>query len=131
MLIDANPDAKTGYEAADYDYYVLVADGKLTAYLYQLSLTGGYRLLNHTEASFNSTKGPNNVHLSLGLSSINYPSKYDILFYTAESFKSNEVREYTDWVDIPPRTLHMKTLPSNILIRHGQEQLIPAYRVHY
>ena len=126
MLIDADPDAKTGYNGADYDYYVLAADGKLTGYLYQLSLTGGYRLLNHTEASFNSTTGPNNVHLSLDLSSINYPSKYEVLFYTAESFKSNEVREYTDWVDIPPPKLHMTTLPSNILIRQGQEQLIPA-----
>jgi hypothetical protein len=125
MLIDADPDAKTGYNGADYDYYVLAADGKLTAYLYQLSLTGGYRLLNHTEASFNST-GPNYVHLSLDLSSINYPSKYDVLFYTAESFKSNEVREYTDWVNIPPLKLYMTTLPSNILIRQGQEQLIPA-----
>jgi hypothetical protein len=126
MLIDADPDAKTGFNGADYDYYVLAADGKLTGYLYQLSLTGGYRLLNHTEASFNSTSGPNNVHLSLDLSSINYPSKYEVLFYTAESFKSNEVREYTDWVDIPPPKLHMTTLPSNILIRQGQEQLIPA-----
>lgn len=126
MLIDADPDTKTGYNGADYDYYVLAADGKLTEYLYQLSLSGGYRLLNHTEVSFNSTTGPNNVHLQLDLSSINYPSKYEVLFYTAESFKSNEVREYTDWVDIPPPKLHMTTLPSNILIRQGQEQLIPA-----
>jgi hypothetical protein len=129
MLIDTNPDAKTGYEAADYDYYVLAADGKLTDYLYQLSMTGGYRLLNHTEVSFNSTTGPNNVHLSLDLSSINYPSKYDILFYTAESFKSNEVREYTDWVNIPPPKLQLTTSPSNILIRQGQEELIPARAV--
>jgi hypothetical protein len=126
MLIDADPDGKTGYNGADYDYYVLAADGKFTGYLYQLSLTGGYRLLNRTEVSFNSTSGPNNVHLSLDLSSINYPSKYDVLFYTAESFKSNEVREYTDWVNIPPPKLYMTTLPSNILIRQGQEQLIPA-----
>lgn len=126
MLIDASPDTKTGYNGADYDYYVLAADGKLTGYLYQLSLTGGYRLLNHTEVSINSTTGPNNVHLSLDLSSINYPSKYDVLFYTAESFKSNEVREYTDWVNIPPPMLHMTTLPGNILIRQGQEELIPA-----
>jgi hypothetical protein len=125
MLIDADPDGKTGYNAADYDYYVLAADGKFTAYLYQLSLTGGYRLLNHTEVSFNST-GPNYVHLSLDLSSINYPSKYDVLFYTAESFKSNEVREYTDWVNIPPPKIYMTTLSSNILIRQGEEQLIPA-----
>lgn len=43
-----------------------------------------------------------------------------------QSFKSNKVREYTDWVNIPPPKVHMTTLPSNILIKQGQEQLIPA-----
>ena len=39
------------------------------------------------------------VNLQLDLRSINYPSKYNVLFYTAESFKSNEVRQFTSWVD--------------------------------
>jgi len=31
------------------------------------------------------------VNLQLGLESINYPTKYNVMFYSAESFKSNEV----------------------------------------
>src|SRR5205823_9602073 len=45
MLIDADSNTKTGYNGADYDFYVEVAGGKLSGYLYQLSSTGGYRLL--------------------------------------------------------------------------------------
>jgi hypothetical protein len=130
MLIDADSNTKTGYNGADYDFYVESVAGKLSGYLYHLSSTGGYRLvgskINYTGASFNSTVGPGNVNLQLDLSSINYPSKYNVLFYTAESFNSNEVREYTSWVIIPPPKLQITTSPGNILIRQGQEQLIPA-----
>ena len=66
------------------------------------------------------------VNLQLDLSSIDYPRKYDLLFYTAESFKSNEVRQFTIWVNIPPPRLQITTLPSNVLINQGEEQLIPA-----
>jgi len=45
MLIDADSNTKTGYNGADYDFYVEVASGKLTAYLYQLSSTGVYKIL--------------------------------------------------------------------------------------
>ncbi len=66
------------------------------------------------------------VHLQLDLSSINYPSNYDVLFYTAESFKSDEVRQFTNWVIIPPPNLQITTSPNNIMIRQGEELLIPA-----
>ncbi len=62
----------------------------------------------------------------MDLRSINSPSKYNLLFYTAESFKSNEVRQFTSWVNIPPPSLQITTAPSNIIIRQGEEQLIPA-----
>lgn len=45
MLIDADSNTNTGYNGADYDFYVEVAEGKLSGYLYQLSSTGGYRLV--------------------------------------------------------------------------------------
>jgi hypothetical protein len=64
--------------------------------------------------------------LSLDLGSINYPSDYNLLFYTAESYKSNEVRQFTNWVNIPPPTLQITTSPSNITIRQGEEQQVPA-----
>ena len=130
MLIDADSNAKTGYNGADYDFYVESVAGKLSGYLYQLSSTGGYRLvtskINFTQFVADSTVGPANANLNLNLSYINYPSKYNVLFYTAESFKSNEVRQFTSWVSIPPPTLQITTSPSNITIRQGEEQLIPA-----
>ena len=102
----------------------------MSTYLYQLSSPGAYRLvaskINYTEVPFNSTVGLGNVNLQLDLSSINYPPKYNLLFYTAESFKSNEVKEFTNWVNIPAPKLKIITSPSNIEIRQGQEQLIPA-----
>ena len=45
MLIDADTSTKTGYIGADYDFYIELPAGKLSEYLYQLSSTGGYRLV--------------------------------------------------------------------------------------
>ncbi len=130
MLIDADSNTKTGYNGADYDFYVESVAGKLSGYLYQLSSTGGFRLvgskINFTQSFAESTLGPGYVNLHLDLSSINSPSKYNLLFYTAESFKSNEVRQFTSWVNIPPPSLQITTAPSSIIIRQGEEQLIPA-----
>jgi hypothetical protein len=129
MLIDADSNTKTGYNGADYDFYVEVVGGKLSGYLYQLSSTGGYRLVA-SKINFTQTFDPNvlqgYVDLHLDLSSIDYPSSYDLLFYTAESYKSNEVRQFTSWVNIPPPSLEMATSPSNIMIRQGQDLLVPA-----
>ena len=130
MLIDADSNSKTGYNGADYDFYVELVAGKLSGYLYHLSSTGGYRLIgskiNFTQPVSDSTVGPAYVNLHLDLSSINYPSKYNLLFYSAESFKSNEVRQFTSWISIPPPRLEITTSPSNVTIRQGEEQLIPA-----
>jgi hypothetical protein len=127
MLIDADSNTKTGYNGADYDLYVEAASGKLNAYLYQLSSTGVYELIksiNRTQslADPNALRGA--VSLELPQSLIDYPSKYNLLFSTAESYKSNEVRQFTCWVNILP-SLEITTFPSNI-IRQGQEQIIPA-----
>ena len=130
MLIDADSNPKTGYNGADYDFYVESVAGKLSAYLYQLSSTGGYRLvgskINYSQPFVDPNVLLGSVNLQLGLESINYPSKYNVMFYSAESFKSNEVRQFTSWVNIPPPSLQITTSPSNIMIRQGEEQLIPA-----
>jgi hypothetical protein len=55
-----------------------------------------------------------------------YPSAYGLSFYTAESFKSNEVRDFTNWVAVPPHTIDVVTHPKDIVIRQGEEQLIPS-----
>ena len=64
--------------------------------------------------------------MRLDLKSINYPTTYGLSFYTAESFKSNEVRDFTGWIAIPPATIDIKTHPENIVIRQGEKQLIRA-----
>jgi hypothetical protein len=130
MLINVDSNTKTGYNGADYDFYIESLSGKLSAYLYQLSSTGGYRLvgskINFTQPFTDANVLHGSVHLQLDLSSINYPSKYDLLFYTAESLKSDEVRQFTNWVIIPPPNLQISTSPNNIMIRQGQDLLIPA-----
>ena len=73
-----------------------------------------------------TTIGPGYVKLRLDLNSIDYPSAYGLSFYTAESFKSNEVRDFTNWVAIPPATINILTHPKNIVIRQGETHLIPA-----
>src|SRR5262249_43694249 len=45
MLINVDSNTKTGYNGADYDFYVESVAGNLSAYLYQLSSTGGYRIV--------------------------------------------------------------------------------------
>ncbi len=131
MLIDiASTTINHGYNGADYDFYVEAANGKWSQYLYQLSSTGAYVLIyskiNYSEPFGGPTVGPGYVKLKLNLSSINSPSNYGILFYTAESFKLNEVRDFSSWVAIPPSTMKISTSPNNIIVRQGEQQLIPA-----
>ncbi len=130
MLIDSDSNPKTGYNGADYDFYVESVAGKLSAYLYQLSSTGGYRLvgskINYSQPYVDPNVLLGSVNLQLDLGSINYPRHYNVMFYTAEAFKSNEVRQFTSWVNIPPPSLQITTSPSNILIKQGEAQTIPA-----
>jgi hypothetical protein len=65
-------------------------------------------------------------YATLHLNSINSPSTYGLSFYTAESFKSSEVRDFTSWIAIPPATIDILTHPKNIVIRQGEKHLIPT-----
>jgi hypothetical protein len=120
----------SGYNGANYNYYIEAVDGKWSEYLYQLSSTGSSALIeskiNYTEPFAGTTIGPGYVKLRLDLNSINYPTAYGLSFYTAESFKSNEVRDFTSWIAIPPATIDILTHPENIVIRQGEKHLIAA-----
>ena len=120
----------SGYNGANYNFYIEEVNGKWSEYLYQLSSTGTHALIeskiNYTESFGGPTIGPGYVKLRLDLNSINSPSLYGLSFYTAESFKSSEVRDFTSWVPIPPPTIDILTHPANIVIRQGEKHLIPA-----
>jgi hypothetical protein len=120
----------SGYSGANYNYYVESVNGKWSEYLYQLSATGTSALLeskiNYTESFGGPTLGPGYAKLRLDLNSIHSPSNYGLSFYTAESFKSSEVRDFTGWVAVPPPTIDISTHPENITIRQGEKQIIPA-----
>jgi hypothetical protein len=120
----------SGYNGANYNYYIEAVNGKWSEYLYELSSTGARvpikSKINYTEPFDGPTIGPGYVKLRLDLASINYPTKYGLLFYTAESFKSNEVRNFTTWIAIPPSIIDVLTHPKNIVIRQGEKQLVPA-----
>jgi hypothetical protein len=120
----------SGYNGANYNYYIEAVNGKWSEYLYQLSSTGTYALIeskiNYTESFGGPTIGPGYVKLRLDLNSINYPRAYGLSFYTAESYKSNEVRDFTSWIAIPPAAIDILTHPEDIVIRQGEKQLIPA-----
>lgn len=120
----------SGYNGANYNFYIEAVDGKWSEYLYQLSSTGSSALIeskiNYTEPFAGSTIGPGYAKLRLNLSSINYPTAYGLSFYTAESYKSNEVRDFTSWIAIPPATVDILTYPEKIVIRQGEKHVIPA-----
>ena len=120
----------SGYNGANYNYYIEAVDGKWSEYLYQLSSTGSSALIeskiNYTESFGGPTVGPGYVKLRLNLSSINYPSAYGLSFYTAESFKTNEIRDFSSWIAIPPATIAILTEPETIVIRQGEKHIIPA-----
>jgi hypothetical protein len=120
----------SGYNGANYNYYIEAVNGKWSEYLYQLSSTGTrapiYSKINYTESFGGPIIGPGYVRLRLDLSSIHSPSKYGLSFYTAESFKANEVRDFTSWVAVPPDIIDVLTHPKDIVIRQGEEQLIPV-----
>ena len=120
----------SGYNGANYDFHIEEVNGKWSQYLYQLSSTGTrsliYSKINYTESFGGPAIGPGYVKLRLDLASIHSPSSYGLSFYTAESFKSNEVRDFTSWVGVPPATIAVLTRPKDIVIRQGEEQLIPT-----
>jgi hypothetical protein len=120
----------SGYNGANYNFYIEAVDGKWSEYLYQLSSTGSSALIeskiNYTESFNGTTIGPGYVKLQLNLNSIKYPTAYGLSFYTAESYKSNEVRDFTSWIAIPPATIDILTHPANIVVRQGETHLIPA-----
>ena len=120
----------SGYNGANYNFYIEAVNGKWSEYLYQLSSTGTSALIeskiNHTESFGGPTIGPGYVKLRLDLNSIHSPGNYGLSFYTAESFKSNEVRDFTNWVAIPPPTIAVVTHPKDIIIRQGEQRLISA-----
>ncbi|MGC2570899.1 MAG: hypothetical protein WA364_05255, partial [Candidatus Nitrosopolaris sp.] len=131
MLIDlASLPPDSGYNGVNYDFYIEAVNGKWSEYLYQLSSTGAYVLIeskiNFTESFGGPTVGPGYVKLQLDLGSIKYPRGYGVSFCTAESFKSNEVGDFTSLVAIPPSNIDVLTSPNNIVIRQGEQQVIAA-----
>jgi hypothetical protein len=130
LIAIATMPQNSGYNGVNYNFYIEAVNGKWSEYLYQLSSTGTYALIeskiNYTESFGGPTIGPGYVKLRLDLNSINSPSNYGLSFYTAESFKSSEVRDFTSWIAIPPATIDILTHPKNIVIRQGEKHLIPA-----
>lgn len=131
MLVKiASYNINTGISGADYNYYIESVNGKWNEYLYQLSSTGSQILLN-SKTNFSQffggpTLGPGYVKLNLNLSSIDNPSEYGVLFYATDSSKTNKVSDFTDWVGIPPSSMTMVTSPKDIVVRQGEEILVPA-----
>ena len=120
----------SGYNGANYNFYIEENNGKWSQYLYELSSTGTRSLIysktNYTESFGGPLVGPGYVKLRLDLDYIHSPSSYGLSFYTAESFKSNEDRDFTSWVGIPPATISTLTHPNDVVIRQGEENLIPS-----
>jgi hypothetical protein len=120
----------SGFNGANYDYYIESVNGTWSEYLYQLSSTGARALVapkvNFSDSLVGPTIGPGYVNLRLDLDSIHSPSNYGLSFYAFESFNTSEVRDYTSWFTIPPPTINIITEPKNIVLRQGEEQLVPS-----
>lgn len=82
--------------------------------------------INFTESRDDSGVFLGSIDFDLHLSSINNPIRYNLLFYSAESFLSNEVRQFTSWVNIPPPTLQVTTSLGDISVRQGESLMVPA-----
>lgn len=120
----------SGFNGANYDYFIESVNGTWSEYLYQLSSTGARALVasktNITDSFGGSSIGPGYVNLRLDLDAIHSPGNYGLSFYATESYKSNEVRDYTSWIAVPPPAINIITEPRNIVLRQGEEQLIPS-----
>lgn len=120
----------SGFNGVNYDYYIEAKDGKWSQYLYQLSSTGSRALVyskeNYTLPFGSSTVGPGYVNLQLDLDAIHSPSNYGLSFYAAESYKSNEVRDFTNWIAVPPGKIKIVSDPKDLQIRQGEEKVVPS-----
>ena len=78
LIAIASLPQNSGYNGANFNFYVEAVDGKWSEYLYQLSSTGSSALIeskiNYTEPFDNPKIGPGYVKLRLDLDSINYPT---------------------------------------------------------
>ncbi|HKR73521.1 MAG TPA: hypothetical protein VJR94_05355 [Candidatus Nitrosocosmicus sp.] len=131
MLIKiASYNIKTGFQGADFNYYIESVNGKWSEYLYQLSSTGSKVLLysktNYSQSFGGPNLGPGYVKLNLNLSSIDNPREYGVLFYTTSSHKTNEFSDFTDWVGVPPSSITIVTSPEEVVIRQGDQLMVPA-----
>lgn len=74
----------SGYNGANYDYFIEGKDGKWSEHLYQLSSTGSRALVysnqNYTTTFGDSKVGPGYVKLRLELDSIHSPENYGLSF---------------------------------------------------
>lgn len=131
MLIDTDFSKKTGFDGIDYQLEISWNNKTKTwtKTLESWSSNGNQRTLdkiyNYT-GFFENEKSY--VLLSLDLSSILYPNKYKVTFYTdVNKDKENLTYLITDstrWVAIPPLELAMKTLPSSLELRPGESRTV-------
>jgi hypothetical protein len=129
VLIDVDSNSQTGFRGADYDSYIEFSNGNWTRYLYQISTMGIFKLidvehLNQSSFRVNSNyAGLGFVSIDTNLRLLNYPEKYQVLFYYSESddqsASSSYYVDFGSWADIPPPELELITSPKALVLTQG------------
>jgi hypothetical protein len=134
MLIDVDYDINTGWNG--FDYILTISynnDQKIWTYqLEERSNDGSARILDQKNnfTKFFDASNSEYVYLSLDLKKINYPEEFLIVFYTDYDYQDNEsgsynaITDFSDMVFIPPPRFQITTLPNNIILRPGEEDIV-------
>jgi len=134
MLIDVDYDINTGWNG--FDYILTISynnDQKIWTYqLEERSNDGSARILDQKNnfTKFFDANNSEYVYLLLDLKKINYPEEFLIVFYTDYDYQDNEsgsynaITDFSDMVFIPPPKFQITTLPNNIMLRPGEEDIV-------
>lgn len=127
MLIDADSNQKTGLQGIDYQLEVRWQNGTWTKILTQWSSAGQARILD-MERNYTGFFGKQQpyVLLTVNLASLNYPLRYNVIYYTQEKSRdgSRWIEDFTNWVHIPTPEFTISTLPSSTALRPGEEKSV-------
>jgi hypothetical protein len=137
ILIDVDPISDlsewvkvTGWEGTDYSTKVIWNNNTWTKVTEEWADGADIRVLDKEKnyTRFFDSEKPYHVNLDFDLESIGYPQRYNIMFYTIDSFKYNnryyDIVDFSQWIPIPPPRVDLELIPSSITLRPGEEKTV-------
>jgi hypothetical protein len=128
MLLDADFNKATGFGGIEYKYEIgwKNESKQWTEVLVKWSRFGDAIVLQNQTIDYAnfSKKDSHYVVLSLDLSAILSPEKYDVVFYGDARRGGNSLADFTRKIAVPPLELRVTTSPNQLELRKGEPRTV-------